>query len=118
VTNFLPAAFIKDNMEELREGLQFLQRLLDSSAKERELILEEQARQGCYTTYDQLLWQTVGELLHVSQRTCDVLDDLPSDPVIYTGPGSTSEVIRMLERLMYEHRKKKQPADIREVGND
>jgi hypothetical protein len=118
VTNFLSAGFLEEDLDELRHGLRFLQRLLNSSSEEREAILTEYAENNHFTTYDQLLRQTLDGLVYTAERAHNILAELPSDPLVYTGPGSTSDVIRMLEKLIHEQRTEKDAVEVREVGGD
>ncbi len=102
MTRFLAAGFLREDLKELHEGLAGLRRVLDMSAEEKEKLLDDLAQQGRFTTYDQLIWQTVGDLLQTAARAHQLVDDLPSDPLIYTGDEATDQLITKLEWLLHQ----------------
>jgi len=100
MTYFLAAGFLKEDLSELRAGLEKLRRLLQLSDTEKDKLLTEYVHKGVLTTYKQLLQDTVDELVETVTRTHQVLSQIPSEPLIYTGPESTEEIIARLNRLL------------------
>lgn len=94
MTHFLPAGFLRERVETLYRGILRLSDLLDedvppflkSGAAERPALAAVQ--------------ELVRELREEALEMKEILEGLPSEPVVYTGEGSTEEVIRLLEEAL------------------
>ncbi|MGE5398089.1 MAG: hypothetical protein ACM3MK_11240 [Chitinophagales bacterium] len=82
MTNFLPAGIINDRLQELLEAAEKLRQGLDDSDQKDEL--KNQAR----------VVQSLALELH------DFLSTFSCQPLIYTGKGTTEEVIDRLEWVL------------------
>jgi hypothetical protein len=119
VTNFLPAGFLKEDIDELREGLAFLRQLVNSSTEEKRAIVRSRAREnGGYMTYSQLVLQTIEELAETIEGLDDILSRLPADPIVYTGELENCELIRLLNQLLFQHQHAQDAEKFRELTAD
>jgi len=102
VTNFLSAAFVKERLTEVRDGLVYLHYLVHLGDEERERLQDEWRRKGKPRSLHQEMDATLHKLISSCEETCQFMEGLPSDPILYTGGGSTQQVIDMLEQLILE----------------
>ncbi|MHB9058483.1 MAG: hypothetical protein ACYC53_06660 [Bacillota bacterium] len=107
MTNFLRTDFLRERFRDIAEAAEYLDHLLTLSAPERRKLLYRYAKQGHKTTVKKELIRTVQSIAGMAGETAEFMDQLPSQPLIYTGPGDTERVIEMLEGLVAtDHRKK------------
>lgn len=99
VTNFLSAAAVSEAIQELHEGCRYVEMLLNMSDAERARFAEANARKGMPTSVDEEVRNTVATMRETARAAKEFLDGLQSQPIIYTGEGTTDEVLAMVERL-------------------
>ncbi|HEY3314114.1 MAG TPA: hypothetical protein VGL40_02360 [Bacillota bacterium] len=104
MTNFLRVDFLRERFREIVEAADYLDRLLEMKGPERRKLVRAYARKGFKTSVKLELKRTVRAIKLYAQGSAEMMDQLPSQPVIYTGAGDTSEVIEMLEALVTEAR--------------
>lgn len=100
MTNFLEVGSIREGLHDILESARRLQTLLAMTPEQRAALEAARLQQGDLTTFEQDVWATLGAVIERAEELTDFLDRFESDPVIYTGEGSTAEVLAMLERLM------------------
>jgi len=104
MTNFLRTGFLGERFKEIAEAADYLERLLGLSGPERKKLLYQYAKRGHKTTVKEELRRTAHSIASKAREAADFMDQLPSQPLIYTGPGDTETVIAMLEGLVAEGR--------------
>lgn len=97
MTNFLPACFIKERIAEIGEGLDYLLTVLQEADGNHEPGSEHLSEK-----VSEEVRQVIGNLKLKAAETSEFMQRFPSDPLIYTGEGSTDQVIAMLESLLAE----------------
>jgi len=105
MTNFLGAELLQEQLEEIYQASKYLQQLLEMPEEERARLLDVFAQRGYVTTYENEVKKALEAVVRNSEAAWRFLDGLSSAPIIYTGPGSTEEVIEMLERLLRQKRR-------------
>ncbi|MGE5561075.1 MAG: hypothetical protein ACM3XN_08555 [Chloroflexota bacterium] len=105
MTNFLSAAAVSEAIQELHEGCRYLEMLLGMNDAERARFVAANARKGLPTTIDEEVRKTVESMRATAHAAKEFLDGMQSQPIIYTGEGSTEDVLAMLERLFAAHAK-------------
>lgn len=93
MTHFLRANFVAERLRIIHDELTTLKASLGQR------ILTENC--GDCTAQDAL---AVDYLLEVCGEITDLLEQLPCQPLVYTGEESTEEVIGLLNRLLHFHR--------------
>ncbi|NPV71397.1 MAG: hypothetical protein HPY55_12260 [Firmicutes bacterium] len=84
MTHFLSCGFLKDYLSEIHEAASRLDRLLESSGKAE----GDDARLAA------------GFIVLKSGEALEILEAMRCEPLVWTGPGTTDEVIRRLEELL------------------
>jgi hypothetical protein len=100
MTHFLEVGSLREGIQEIVENGQWLRRLLAMSPDERKALEQARGQQGDLTTYSQSVGYALSAVLNQAEELANFLDQFESAPVIYTGEGSTAEVMVMLERMM------------------
>lgn len=100
MANFLAAGFMKEKLADICAAAEYLRRLLSLTEVERRKLIEIHKARGRDTSYGEEVARTLDGIVQDSGVLRDFIDRLPCEPLIYTGKGSTTEVIRMLERLL------------------
>lgn len=90
---------MREDLAEIQKSAQALKRLLSMSHSERLAIEQSRVRQGDVTTINQDTLAAVQAILARSEELLTFLDRFESSPIIYTGDGSTQEVLAKLQRL-------------------
>ncbi len=103
-TNFLAAGVLRERLQEIRDAASYLQRLLHLDEAEREVLLAQYASEGCYTTFIDEVEKTLASLATHSRELSALLDSLQCEPLVYTGEGSTEEVMALLNHLLNLYR--------------
>lgn len=93
---------MKERFREIGEAADYLDHLLELKGPDRKKLVREYARRGFKTSVKLELKRTVRAIKLYAQGSAEFMDSLPSQPVIYTGPGDTERVIDMLESLVGE----------------
>lgn len=91
---------MREDLAEILKNAQWLKRLLAMSQSERMAIEQARVRQGDMTTINQETKAALQAILDRSEELISFLDRFESSPVIYTGEGSTQEVLGRLQRLV------------------
>ena len=104
MTHFLEVGSLREGISEIRENARWLQTLLAMTPEQRNALEQARAQQGDLTTYHESVGVALHQILSQAEELVDFLDHFESDPIIYTGKGSTVEVIAMLERLLAARR--------------
>lgn len=99
MTNFLEVGSMREELAEILASAAEIHRLLAMSASERLAIEQSRVRQGDLTTVSQDLQSTTLQIVSRCEEMLSFLDRFESEPIIYTGPGSTQEVLAKLQRL-------------------
>jgi len=100
MTHFLEVGSLREGIQEIVENGQWLRRLLAMTPEERTALEQSRAQEGDLTTYRQSVGDALNAVLTQADELATFLDQFESAPVIYTGEGSTAEVMVMLERMM------------------
>jgi hypothetical protein len=100
VTHFLEVGSMRDGLAEIRENAQWLWRLLSMTPDQRAALEQSRIQQGDMTTYADDVRKALSTVLEETDSMITFLDQFESAPIIYTGEGSTAEVLARLERLM------------------
>lgn len=99
MTNFLEVGSMREELAEILASAAEIHRLLALSASERLAIEQSRVRQGDLTTVSQDLQAAAVAIVSRCEEMLTFLDRFESEPIIYTGPGSTQEVLTKLQRL-------------------
>ncbi|MFZ5816651.1 MAG: hypothetical protein ACOY93_15380 [Bacillota bacterium] len=99
MTSFLEVGSMREELAEILKSAQRLHQLLSMSHSERLALEQARVRQGDMTTVHQEMQATVGAILERTEELVSFLDRFESSPIIYTGEGSTQEVLAKLHRL-------------------
>ncbi len=100
MTNFLRTDFLRERFKDIAEAAEYLEYLLGLSGPERKKLLYRYRKRGFKTTVKDEMARTARSIAAKAKASAEFMDQLPSQPVIYTGPGDTEAVIRMLEALV------------------
>lgn len=100
MTNFLEVGQMRDGLVEIRENAQWLWRLLTMTPEQRIAMEQSRIQQGDMTTHADDVRKALLAVLEEADSMIAFLDQFESAPIIYTGEGSTAEVLSRLERLM------------------
>lgn len=84
MTHFLSCGFLKDSLLEIQESAARLNKLLESSGR----TPEDEARLAAQFVEDRC------------RQAVEFLESMPCEPLVWTGAGTTEEVIRRLEELL------------------
>ncbi len=107
MTNFLRTDFLRERFRQINEAAEYLDHLLTMGGPERKKLLYRYAKRGFKTTVREEMIRTARSIAGMAGDTAEFMDQLASQPLIYTGPGDTDAVIEMLEGLVaLGHRKK------------
>lgn len=90
---------MREDLGEILKSAEFLHRLLTMSPTERQVIEQARLRQGDLTTINEEIRAALSSILERSAELVTFLDRFESSPLIYTGEGSTQEVLAKLQRL-------------------
>lgn len=90
---------MRDGLQEIHENAQWLLRLLSMPAEQRAAMDQARFQQGELTTHADEVRQALSAVLEQAEYMARFLDQFESAPIIYTGPGSTAEVLAKLEQL-------------------
>lgn len=99
-THFLEVGSMRDELVEIRENGQWLWRLLSMTPEQRVALEQSRCQQGDMTTHADDVKKALLAVLEAADSMISFLDQFESAPIIYTGEGSTVEVLAKLERLM------------------
>ncbi len=102
-THFLPAGAFRDILKDIRDRSQYLKHLLELTNDEREGLIAQYAAEGYYTTFHHEVEKTVLGLAKETDNLWRVLDSFQSEPLIYTGEGTTEQVIALLTQMLNKH---------------
>ncbi|HWI61013.1 MAG TPA: hypothetical protein VNT75_04180 [Symbiobacteriaceae bacterium] len=100
MTHFLEVGSMRDGLAEIRENAQWLWRLLSMSPDQRLALEQSRIQQGDMTTHADDVRKALLAVLEEADSMISFLDQFESAPIIYTGEGSTAEVLARLERLV------------------
>ncbi|MHB8926271.1 MAG: hypothetical protein ACYC9Q_01230 [Bacillota bacterium] len=100
MTNFLRTDSLRERFKDIAEAAEYLEYLLGLSGPERKKLLYRYRKRGFKTTVKDEMARTARSIAAKAKASAEFMDQLPSQPVIYTGPGDTEAVIRMLEALV------------------
>jgi hypothetical protein len=100
MTHFLEVGSLRDGVADIRENAQWLWRLLTMTPEQRVAMEQARLQQGDMTTHADDVRKALLAILQESDSMVGFLDQFESAPIVYTGEGSTADVITRLERLM------------------
>ncbi|MGE5676345.1 MAG: hypothetical protein ACM3XM_21080 [Mycobacterium leprae] len=100
MTHFLEVGFMREGLQEILDSALRLRYLLSLTPDQRNSLEQARMQQGELTTYADDVRAALQGVLLEAQGLVDFLDRFEAAPVIYTGDGSTAEVMAMLERLV------------------
>lgn len=112
MTNFLSAAAVSEAIQDLHESCRYLETLLAMNESERARFAEANVRRGIPATVDEEVRKTVASMRETARAAKEFLDSLQSQPIIYTGEGTTEEVLALVERLFADRLVKKGPLGV------
>jgi hypothetical protein len=104
MTHFLEVGSMREDLHEIHASAQHLRRLLVMTPDQRASLEQARIQQGDLTTHTDDVRFALATILTRSEDLVDLLDQFESDPIIFTGAGSTTSVLAMLERLLNEKR--------------
>lgn len=104
MTHFLEVGSMREGLQEVLESALWLRSLLNMTPEQRAALEQGRVQQGDMTTHADEVRQALRAVLGGCEEMIGFLDRFESAPVIYTGEGSTAEVLSMLERLMQSAR--------------
>jgi len=104
MTHFLEVGSLREGIQEIIENGLWLRRLLAMTPDERAALEQARAKQGDLTTYGQSVGDALSAVINQAEELATFLDRFESAPVIYTGDGTTAEVMVMLERMMANYK--------------
>jgi uncharacterized Zn finger protein len=116
LTYFLRAGLISEQMEEIYQKAFHASVLLQKQQKKKGA--DSQMTSGLFPddeltastnhwTHQKEIQTALLAIMKSAQQVRQLLDQFPCEPLIYTGEGSTDEVIHMLEGLLVAQRKRK-----------
>lgn len=100
MTHFLEVGSMRDGINEIHENAQWLWRLLSMTPEQRAALEQSRVQQGELTTHADDVRTALSAVLEQAEEMVRFLDQFESAPIIYTGQGTTAEVLGMLERLL------------------
>jgi hypothetical protein len=100
MTNFLEVGSIREGLQEIRQNAGWLWRLLSMSPEQRVALEKARVQQGDLTTHADDVRTALSGILEQSESLLQFMDQFESAPIVYTGSGSTADVLAMLDRLM------------------
>ncbi len=92
--------FLRERFREIGEAADYLDFLLGLPGPERKKLVRAYARKGFRTSIKLEMKRTIRAIKLYATGSAEFMDHLPSQPVVYTGPGDTDSVIEMLESLI------------------
>jgi len=96
---FLEVASIREDLDEVLRSARQLKELIGLSHEQRSAREQAKALSGELTTVDEEIEQHLQVILERAEATLAFLDRFESGPIIYTGRGTTQEVLSRLHRL-------------------
>lgn len=99
-THFLEVGLLQEGMHEVLEHANWLRLLLNMTPNQRAALEQVRTAQSDLTTHTDDLHTALAAITARCDEMLGFLDQFESAPIIYTGNGSTAEVLAMLERLM------------------
>lgn len=102
--HFLRAGALVEGIAELREQAAYLRTLLQLSDQQRTALILRYEQEGYYTTFVQEVEKTLDAVVRGADELSRVIGEMPCEPLIYTGEGTTDEVIEMLDSLIDSQR--------------
>lgn len=102
-THFLPAGAFSDILKDIRDRTQYLKHLLELTDGEREGLVARYASEGYYTTFHHEVEKTVLGLAKETDNLWRITDSFQSEPLLYTGEGTTEQIIALLTQLLDQH---------------
>ena len=91
---------MREDLHEIYHHALKLGQLLSMTPEQRREMEHARTQQGELTTYADDVRAALSAVLTRSEDLMLFLDQFESAPVIYTGEGTTAEVLSMLERLI------------------
>lgn len=104
MTHFLEVGALREGLQEIFDNARWLRRLLSMTPEQRAALEQARVAQGDITTYADDVRSALGAVLGQSEELVRFLDQFEANPIVYTGEGSTAEVLAMLERLMSQQK--------------
>lgn len=100
MTHFLEVSSMREDLQEIYKNADWLRQLLAMPPEQRAAMEQARVQQGDLTTFADDVRTALTAVLERSAELVEFMDQFESAPIIYTGEGSTAEVLAMLERLM------------------
>jgi len=100
MTHFLEVGALREGIQEIHENADWLRRLLAMTSEQRAALEQTHAQHGELSSYADDVRSALRTILNRSTELTAFLEQFESNPFIYTGAGTTTEVLSMLERLM------------------
>jgi len=96
---------MREGLQEIHENTQWLVRLLSMSPEQRVALDRARLQQGELTTHADDVRRALTTVMEQAESMIQLLDQFEAAPIIYTGQGSTAEVLAKLEHLISLGRK-------------
>jgi hypothetical protein len=100
VSDFLAAGFLKEEFDRIAALCEYLETLLKAGPEERARVEDWLESSGTGGPVEEEVRRTVALIAERARYAREVLTRLPCEPLIYTGPESTAEMIDRLEGLL------------------
>lgn len=91
---------MRDGLQEILENALWLRRLLSMTPEQRAALEQARLQQGDMTSYADDVRTALQGVVDQAEDLVTFLTQFESDPIIYTGEGSTADVLAMLNRLL------------------
>lgn len=102
-TRFLPAGAFRDLLKDIYTQSRYIKRLLELNDNERNDLVARYASEGYYTSFYAEVEKTVVTLSEHTDHLWRLINSFECEPLIFTGEGSTEEVIGLLTELLDRH---------------
>lgn len=100
MTHFLEVGLMREGLQEIRESADRLRMLLAMTPEQRVALEQMRLQQGDMTRHADDVRTALSDVLIQADDLITFLDQFESAPIIYTGEGTTAQVLARLERLM------------------
>lgn len=98
MTYFLRLTGFLESLENIEQAARYIERLFSLSTEERKAFLDRISTQGHQVTYEGELRRALDTILAEVSAVKSVTSRFRSDPFVFTGSGSTEEVLDRLEQ--------------------
>ncbi len=100
MAHFLRLSGLPESLEEIDQAARYIEHLFSLPVEDRKALLRRLSGPGRRATYESELRRALETIYREVGRLRETLERFRSDPIIYTGSGSTDEVLGCLERAV------------------